>query len=267
MAPMKVFVWWDKVLRPLAGLVSGLLLLPLPFSLCFASAKIILDPGHGGQDRGAVFNDTKESDLTLQISTRLRNLLRQRGFDVIMTRQTDRHVSLAERARIAREYQGHLFLSIHTNSSGDIKAHGMEVYFENQLPADEESMFLANKENNDLKQKEETGWPLRPIAEADHLSGDLLNIVQDLQRNFRIQTSSRFALQLAEKWRGRKRPTENTVRQAPFYVLKNVNMTSALIEVGFISNVSEAEQLKSASYQNEIVLGILNGIEGFTQKK
>ena len=143
----------------------------------------------------------------------------------------------------------------------------MEVYFENQLPADEESMFLANKENNDLKQKEETGWPLRPIAEADHLSGDLLNIVQDLQRNFRIQTSSRFALQLAEKWRGRKRPAENTVRQAPFYVLKNVNMTSALIEVGFISNVSEAEQLKSASYQNEIVLGILNGIEGFTQKK
>lgn len=248
-------------------MLSGALLFHLPFSLCFASAKIIIDPGHGGQDKGAVFNGTKESDLTLQISTRLHSLLRQRGFEVVMTRETDRHVSLAERARIAREHEGHLFLSIHTNSSGDIKAHGMEVYFENQLPADEESMFLANKENSDLKQKEETGWPLRPIAEADHLSGDLLNIVQDLQRNFRIQTSSRFALQLAENWRGRKRPTENTVHQAPFYVLKNVNMTSALIEVGFISNISEAEELKSASYQNEIVRGILNGIEGFTQKK
>lgn len=227
--------------------------------------KVIIDPGHGGVDHGAVYYNLRESDITLQISQLLQKQLIEAGSEVIMTRNNDRHVSLAERAELARQNKGDIFLSIHLNSSEDSRASGMEIYFENQLPADEESMFLANKENADHYVTKEIEWPLKPIPQAQHLKGDLLYIVQDLQRNHRIQMSSILALKIAQKWQGNRRSTENTIHQAPFYVISNVNMPSTLIEVGFVSNQKEAELLKSPSYQQSIVRGIVQGIKTYQE--
>ncbi|MCB0362209.1 MAG: N-acetylmuramoyl-L-alanine amidase [Bdellovibrionales bacterium] len=237
--------------------------------ISLAITRIVIDPGHGGKDHGASYHNTRESDLTLKVSLQLRDILKREGYQVALTRTTDRHLSLKERTLIARQFSGHLFLSIHANSSDDPRAHGMEVYFENQLPADEESMFLANRENNLLSSEEEKeylAWPLDPIAGAQHLKGDLLNIVQDLQRNFRIQRSAQFAVSIAENWRGSKRTAENTIQQAPFYVVGNVNMPSALIEVGFVSNPFEAKRLETPQYQKEIVTGLYQAIEQFKEK-
>ena len=227
--------------------------------------RIVVDPGHGGIDDGAVYHRLKEKKITLQIAKRLQRVLASKGWSVFLTRDSDRHLSLSDRARIAREFRGQLFLSIHVNSSEDHRARGMEVYFQNQLPPDEESMFQAKRENDSLNPQEKLEWPLRPIPEASHLRGDLLNIVQDLQRNHRIHSSARLATRLAESWRGVRRSSENTIRQAPFYVVSNVNMPSALVEVGFISNRKEAQRLLSSNYQNTVVTGLVRGLTRFKE--
>ncbi|MCB0364601.1 MAG: N-acetylmuramoyl-L-alanine amidase [Bdellovibrionaceae bacterium] len=250
--------------------LKRLLITAAALLLAFASGakpleRIVIDPGHGGMDKGAVYNSLQEKEITLQISKRLQKKLVDQGWIVFLTRDSDRHLSLAERAQAAREFNGDLFLSVHINSSEDKRAQGMEIYFQNQLPPDEESMFQAKRENDDINPREELEWPLHPIAEASHLRGDLLNIIQDLQRSHRIHSSSLLAVQLTEAWQGKRKSAENTIRQAPFYVVSNVNMPSALVEVGFLSNQREAHQLRSAHYQNQVVDGIAKGLKGFKE--
>ncbi len=227
---------------------------------------IIIDPGHGGNDHGANYYGVKESDLTLLFALQLQKKLTEAGYKSVSTRNTNRHLSLLERAQIARNESGELFLSIHFNSSEDTGAHGMEIYFENQLPADEESMFLANKENMAMRADGILDWPLRPILPAHQFKGDLLQILKDLQRSHRIQLSSVLALQLVENWQGTHRSIENTIHQAPFYVINNVNMPSVLIEVGFLSNPKEAKLLSSATFRENIINGIIKGIKGYQEK-
>ncbi|MCB0384933.1 MAG: N-acetylmuramoyl-L-alanine amidase [Bdellovibrionales bacterium] len=227
--------------------------------------RIVIDPGHGGMDKGAVYHQLQEKVITLQVAKRLQKKLAAQGWTVFLTRESDQHLSLSDRAQAARDFKGDLFLSIHINSSEDKRAQGMEVYFQNQLPPDEESMFQANRENENINPREELEWPLHPIPEASHLRGDLLNIIQDLQRSHRIQSSSMLAIHLTQAWQGKRKSTENTIRQAPFYVVSNVNMPSALVEIGFLSNEKEATQLRSDRYQNLVVEGIAKGLEGFKE--
>lgn len=228
--------------------------------------RVVIDPGHGGSDNGAVYRDLKEKEITLQLARRLRQRLADRGWTAVLTRESDQFLSLSDRARLARDHQGDVLLSIHLNSSNDERAHGMEVYFENQLPPDEESAFLANRENDNYQGKSDLDWPLHPVPEAADLKGDTLSIVQDLQRSHRIYTSSVLATQLAESWQGQRRSTENTIRQAPFFVVSNVNMPSALIEVGFVTNSNEAQKIRSEHYQNSVVDGIVKALSQFKEK-
>jgi len=227
--------------------------------------RIVIDPGHGGTDCGAFYHNLKEKNLTLQIARQLRKELVKKGWIVFLTRNSDYNLSLSKRARLSRDFRGQLFLSIHVNSSENHQIQGMEVYFQNQLPPDEESMFQAKRENDNLNPQEELKWPLRPIPEASHLRGDLLNILQDLQRNHRINSSSRLAKHIAQAWTGQKRPTENIIHQAPFYVVSNVNMPSALVEIGFLSNKVEAHRLSSTQYQKNIVSNLVKGLSRFKE--
>src|ERR1035437_6847281 len=122
------------------------LLLPLPTFA--ASLTVMIDPGHGGRDHGAVKNGVFESNITLNVSRQLRDLLKKdRRFQVLLSRDEDTSVSLYRRAVLAKTKKADIFLSIHVNSSPDLRAKGVEFYFQNQLAPDQESMFLAHQEN------------------------------------------------------------------------------------------------------------------------
>mgnify|MGYP001577243627 CR=1 FL=1 len=108
---------------------------------------VVIDPGHGGNDGGAKSDDAKESAIALSVSKLLADALKNDGrFEVKMTRTRDEFVTLEDRAEFANHAKADLFISIHTNWSEDPKARGKEIYFQNQLPPDEESLYLASRE-------------------------------------------------------------------------------------------------------------------------
>src|SRR5689334_9020050 len=111
-----------------------------PLYIQASQLHVIVDPGHGGTDKGAVYEGLKESEIVLKVARRLVLLLeKDKRFKVTMTRTGDETMSLGERTRLAKDVAGDVFLSIHVNTAGTEKAKGAEIYFQNQMPPDEES--------------------------------------------------------------------------------------------------------------------------------
>ncbi len=238
-----------------------------------ASAKqiplnIIIDPGHGGIDHGAARGDVKESQICLRISQfLLAQLNKNPQFKAALTRNLDQQVSLSDRVEISKRTKADLFLSIHANASEDPKAFGLELYFQNQLAPDEESLFLANAENqNALSSKNPKSDKLSP-------QNDLDNIVEDLKRNHRIfesfQLTERLFQSLPRNSFGRVK--SHALRQAPFYVITQTNIPAVLIEVGYISSPDDQAKLTTTEYQKKladaIYIGLVNHKEYLDQKR
>ena len=239
--------------------------------------KVVIDPGHGGRDRGATHGNLKESEIALKVAVKLEKLLSDNpSFQVSMTRNSDRTLSLEERTLFAKREQADLYLSIHLNSSTDLRAQGKEFYFQNQLPVDEDSMFLASRENNAATPEPGTHEPRRNISqtENDSLSqhGDLRNIIDDLKRNQRIHSSSLLSKILFETWV--EKPTNagssrahrggsRAIRQAPFFVIANSDAPAVLVELGFITHPTEGPRLALGSYQDELAHSLYEGLIKF----
>lgn len=224
-----------------------------------SALRVIIDPGHGGKDHGAQAEDRKESIITLAVSERLaKRLASDRRFQPQLTRTADEFLTLSERVRRSEKLKGDLFLSIHVNWSLDQRAHGFEVYFQNQLPSDEESMFLAAREN----QEEHNGAPtaLEKDPTISHLPGELQLIIQDLARNQRIYASSQLAKELKSAWRGVRKNKTQSIRQAPFFVISNLTIPSALVEIGFLSHPDERARLNTPEYQDEVAKSLHDGL-------
>lgn len=267
--------------------------------LTTADAPIILDAGHGGADRGASHNGIHESHIALHITKLVGAELTQLGHHVEYTRQGDEWLPLERRAQIANSLRGRLFVSIHLNSSTDPRAHGKEIYFQNQVPVDEESMFLANRENltenltdnqgsrvtsngvtdqihpdlssrtraSQLREAEEALVPPLQAMSPD-IKNDVQNIVEDLNRSARVRSSSKLAIRLLKQVALTSTKTESTaastarrsIRQAPFFLLSHVAMPSVLVEVGYLSHPAEAARLKQEAYQQSLAKTIATGI-------
>lgn len=224
---------------------------------------VIVDAGHGGKDNGARKYNIKEADITLSVAKKLQALLKKDpAFNVSMTRTSNRSVSLKQRALFANRRNGDLFISIHANSSLDSRAHGGEIYFQNQLPPNEEALFLASKENADKNDgSPSSAWPLYPIKLAPGTPTDVKHILKDLQRNERIRQSGLMAESIINAWTGKFSYRKRKIRQAPFYVVSNVTMPSTLVELGFVSNRQEAKRLTSNSYQNKLARELYKGLQ------
>lgn len=225
---------------------------------------VILDPGHGGVDNGAVREGHNEADITLKVSQQVFALLKKdKRFRAHLTRETDHTVSLNERAQMAKTKKADLFVSIHVNASPDSRAHGAEFYFQNQLPPDEESMFLAHRENS------EDGSTGRPIPyeflEKNSYPSDVTSIVDDLLDTDRILRSSQLSKALKIEWRGSKKSKSNSVRQAPFYVLSQMSTPSSLIELGFLTNASDLNELTNPAAQKRMAEDIYRGIKAYKE--
>lgn len=224
--------------------------------------KIMIDPGHGGTDSGAVYGKAREADIVLKVAVALKELMAQEnsGFEASLTRTNDRNLSLPARVSVAEKQNVDLFVSIHANASKDQRARGVEFYFQNQLPADEDSMYLANLEN----QKESQA--LHETASEDMTSqGDVQAILDDLKRTHKMHQSHELSIALLKAWQPATKES-NVIRQAPFYVIARTTIPSVLVELGFISNPKESERLMKPAYQKEIAQRIFEGLRAYKEK-
>lgn len=215
--------------------------------------RIVVDPGHGGHDPGAMGPDgAQEKDVVLAIGLQLAGKLRDElGVDVVMTRSTDVFIPLEERTAIANKMNADLFVSIHANASLNRAAAGIETYYLN-LAKTEKAKMVAARENNTSLEK----------------VGLLQTILFDLMANSKINDSARMAEEvqkaLYSKVSRKHGEARNLgVKQGPFYVLVGATMPSILVETAFISNEREAELLKDREYQETTANGILDGIRNY----
>ncbi len=226
-----------------------------------SAMKVLIDPGHGGKDSGAVRGKLRESEIALKVSKYLEDyLMKDDRFTVAMTRETDIKVPLAKRTQIAKDVNADVLLSIHLNTSADPRAHGKEFYFQNQLPVDEDILFLANRENSE----DDDGAPGAARAgEKISSASDIKFILDDLGRNHRIQSSGALSKLLFQNWiqtAGASSIGSRSIRQAPFHMVSNVNIPSVLIELGFLSHASEGPRLADADYQKTLAKSLYEGL-------
>ena len=225
--------------------------------LALGVRRIVIDPGHGGRDAGALGYDkgVKEKNVVLDIAKRLaRKIRRKLGCEVIMTRTTDVFLSLEERTAIANTKNADLFISIHTNAHKKRSAYGIETYFLN-LATDEDAIRVAARENATTKKN----------------ISDLQKILNDLMQNAKINESSRLAADvqksLYKRIKSKYSKVKNKgVKQAPFYVLLGAQMPSILIETSFISNKRECRRLTNPTYQEHLCEAIVNGIRKYIKE-
>jgi N-acetylmuramoyl-L-alanine amidase len=219
--------------------------------------KIVIDPGHGGHDSGAVgyYKHVLEKDIVLALAKRLANKIRRHiGCQVILTRSDDRFITLEERTAIANTTNADLFISLHTNAHRDSRAYGIETYFLN-LATDEDAILVAAREN----------------ATSRKNISDLQVILNDLMKNAKINESSRLAGHVQKALVTRidhhyTRIKDKGVKQAPFYVLLGAQMPAILVETSFISNKRECNRLTDATYQEHLCNAILDGIRHYIRE-
>lgn len=222
--------------------------------LALGVSRIIIDPGHGGKDFGApgAIKGVFEKDVTLAIGKRLAAKIQKTlNCDVLMTRTTDRYVSLEERTAIANTKNGDLFISIHTNAAKNQEAYGIETFFLN-LATDDEAIAVAAREN----------------ATSTKNISDLQSILTDLMQNAKVNESSRLAVLVQDnvcsfmstKYSNIK---NKGVKKAPFYVLLGAQMPSILVETSFISNQRECSRLTSPEYQDKLCDAIILGVRRY----
>jgi len=215
--------------------------------------RIVVDPGHGGHDPGAIGGSgTKEKDIVLQVGLKLARLLRDElGLDVVMTRSTDVFLELQERTAIANQVGADLFVSIHANAALNRNAAGIETYYLN-LAKTEKAAQLAAKEN---------GTSLEKVSL-------LQAVLFDLMANYKLNDSAHLADEvqkaLYHKVSGEYAGVKNLgVKQGPFYVLVGATMPSILVETAFLSNEKEEVRLRDTQYQDATAAGILDGIRAY----
>lgn len=213
---------------------------------------IVIDPGHGGKDPGAIYNNVKEKDIILDIAKELRDFLKKDpSLTIYMTRETDVFIPLEERTAIANKYKADIFISVHANAAKNTAAAGVETYVFN-VTNDRAALEVAALENNaTTKATSDLGDILKDILKYSKLEDSLL-LAGAVQKNV-VKTAGSKSKSLG-------------VKQAPFYVLLGARMPSILIETGFISNREEAARLKNASYRKQVAKGIHEGMREYIEK-
>jgi len=215
--------------------------------------RIVVDAGHGGKDPGAVGpSGVLEKNVTLKLAKELaRELTRQIGCEVILTRSTDVYLPLEERTAIANKVGADLFISLHANANKSRKAFGIETYYLNFSKNDKAAAVAARENGTSLKQV-----------------SDLELILFDLMANAKINESSRLAAEIQKSLvysisKKYSNIRDLGVRQGPFYVLLGATMPSVLVETAFISHPREEKRLISSAYQKSAAQAIAAAIKEY----
>ena len=225
---------------------------PLSISEAHKKIRIVVDPGHGGKDAGAVRGRYREKDWNLAVGNELVRLLKKGGFDVKTTRSTDVFIPLGDRAKISNNFKADLFVSVHTNATKNTAANGFQVYFRSEKATDKEAAETAALENEAMQ-----------YEEAHYNFVDAL--LQSLAKNEFMNESSKLSGYIQngvykQSGIGVAVNPKTGLRQANFYVLRGVNAPSVLIEMGFISSPKDRVKLSNATVQKKMAQGIYDGI-------
>src|SRR6056297_95514 len=224
--------------------------------------NIIIDAGHGGRDPGAVGpGGIQEKGIVLSIAKKVYRILQKyNNFKLIMTRKTDSFVKLKNRAKIANNANGDLFVSIHANAIRGYKRRrktkGIETYFLAEASSDR-AREVAIRENASLK------YEMKNYKNESMIK----NILFDMADSQYKKESSEVAYSIQTNMINSIKSVDRGVQQAPFYVLRMVSMPSVLVEVGFVSHPTEVKYLLSDSYQNKIAQTIVKGIIEYFNKR
>jgi N-acetylmuramoyl-L-alanine amidase len=214
--------------------------------------RVVLDPGHGGANRGTSANGLSEKEITLDIARRLRQLLRERDIEVTLTREADRTLDLDDRVRLANEFRGDLFLSIHVNWL-ETRERGIETFYLGTTD-DPQLNALASQENRD------SGYSLT----------DFRKLLEGIYADVRGDESRRLAEAVHRELYGELRTVSpglvnRGVKTAPFVVLIGTEMPAILAEVSCLSNELEVEFLRQPAYRQRIAAALSRGVLGYAE--
>lgn len=220
--------------------------------------RIVLDPGHGGAQEGALGPDGLfEKTLALDLALALKAELERSGAEVLLTREHDVLLPLADRVSFANHARPDLFVSLHANSMPTRKlrarVEGIQTFFLSASASGEDALRTASQENAGAGSA--GGAP----AQRDTLAF----ILADLQRGEAHADSARLAYALHRRLLASTGAADLGVQQAPFYVLMGVEAPAVLVEVGFISHPAEGRRLGDAAYRTHLVTALREGIQAF----
>lgn len=224
---------------------------------------VVIDPGHGGKDPGAVNKSIREKEIVLGIGLKLGKLINENFSDVkvIFTRNTDVFIPLIERSRIANKNKADLFISLHANACGTPSTRGTETFFLGPSLSDE-NLEVAKKENSVILLEEDYSTTYEGFDPNSSESYIMFEMAQSVY----MDQSLYFADAIQQQFNSRIESPNRGVRQAGFLVLKKSTMPSVLVETGFLSNTAEANFLKSENGQQHIALSVFEAFRKFKNK-
>ncbi len=217
-------------------------------------STIIIDPGHGGKDPGAVgYRGTLEKDIALDVAKRLeKKISKNMKVKTVLTRDEDIFLKLGERTKIANENNGSLFISIHANAATDRRASGFETFLIGPNK-NEAAVRVAARENSVLE--------LEGVAGKKLTNEDLIQAT--IAQSAFASKSEKFAALVQEEIGKRVQGKNRGVKQAGFYVLMGASMPNVLVELGFISNLAEEKKLRSSQYREVLATAIFRALEKY----
>jgi N-acetylmuramoyl-L-alanine amidase len=218
--------------------------------------RVMIDPGHGGKDPGAIGpTGLKEKDVVLAIGRKIREkLLRSGEFDVRMTRDEDVFIPLEERTAMANKGRADIFVSLHINASKNRKAEGFSTYVLSRGASNREDLELAAREN---------GVPIRKLQGVKFIIDDMFTGARK-NESLRLAKTVNDAVvrHVSTRYPGAQ---SLGLKQAPFYVLVGARMTAVLVEASFISNIREESRLRDSSCLDGIADGVVEAIRYYGQ--
>ena len=224
---------------------------------------VVVDPGHGGKDPGAVGSKgQREKDVVLSIAQLLaKRLKREKGFDVKLVRNDDFFVPLRKRVDIARQHKADMFISVHADAAPRLTASGASVYALSEGGATSATArFMAQRENGaDLL----GATTLLNLKDKDPM---LAGVILDMSMNATIASSLQLGSSVLGSLQNITSLHQKRVEQAGFAVLKSPDVPSILVETGFISNAQDAQRLVTARHQRAVADGLFDGLKNYFQK-
>lgn len=230
-----------------------------PKSVVKTKKVIVLDPGHGGRDPGAIgYSGVYEKRITLAFGKELKRELEDQGYKVYLTRSTDVFIPLRERVNISRKHNADLFISLHADSTKNRKAKGLSVYTLSETASDKEAAALAEREN-----KADVISGLNLVEHSKEVTDILINLAQRETMN----KSSEFATFMVKEMRKAVSLVNDTHRFAGFAVLKAPDVPSVLLEMGYVSNAQEEKLLQQSSYRKKLAVATRKAVDNYFRNK
>lgn len=237
-------------------IIINLVFIFLLYPIKIFAFHVVIDPGHGGSDTGATRADFRESDLTLKLGLKIQSLMLENFPDIqiSLTRVEDLNLTLEQRVDLAQKSKADLFISLHANSSPAKYVSGMEFYFKKGLNTDPAITLLENIRSQ------------KNINISNDISKRQQDVVKTITSDLIDWGQTKQSLSFNKILQNHAQMSKSLIKRAPFFVIENLAIPSVLIEIGYITNLSESKKLFSDEYQIQIAHSIVRSINDFKLK-